>query len=352
MEIPPVKSPIPMTNPWTVMSRNPPATSPNRGLGFRRTATKAKPLSAAPKTAMAANATLSHEVESIPTAGQVVGSFIPSFHGISVPMSGTDPRAPNRVPVEVQGLTISYGERLAVRNLSFTVRSGEIYGLLGSNGAGKTSTIKSLVGLVTPAQGTLRVFGYDPIGDGLAARERIGYVPETALLFDALTPREFLEFIVSVRRVDPTIATERVSAYARAFQIDSEFDQPIVTLSNGTRQKVMLVAAFVHQPPLLVLDEPLNNLDPRAMRIMKELLTKYVVTSGRGVLFSTHTMEIAEQLCHRVGILDHGQLQGEGTVPELRRKIERGDATLEQIFLRLTSEEQGVDEAVRSLGGS
>lgn len=254
-------------------------------------------------------------------------------------------------PLEIRELTIRYGPRIAVDRLSLRVRPGEIYGLLGSNGAGKSSTIKSIVGLVTPAAGQIRVFGIDPLTDALPAKERIGYVPETALLFDALTPREFLEFVASVRRLSGDVATERATNYARAFQIEPEFEQPIATLSNGTRQKVLLIAAFLHQPPLLVLDEPLNNLDPRAIRIMKELLATYVARDHRGVLFSTHTMEVAEQLCHRVGILDHGQLRGEGTLADLRGSTQRGDATLEQIFLKLTAEEEGVQAAVRALGG-
>ncbi len=206
-----------------------------------------------------------------------------------------------------------------------------------------------MVGLVRPDRGCCKVFGVDPVVDPVAAKLRLGYVPESTLLFDSLTPREFLEFVASVRHLEGGEATRRATTYARAFQIEAEFERPIATLSNGTRQKVLLVAALLHQPPLLVLDEPLNNLDPRSVRIMRDLLTAYVRSSGRGILFSTHTMEVAEKLCHRVGILDRGHLQGEGTLPELRRKLQHGDATLEQIFLRLTSEEEGVREAVESL---
>ncbi|MCI4317425.1 MAG: ABC transporter ATP-binding protein [Thermoplasmata archaeon] len=255
----------------------------------------------------------------------------------------------SRVPLEIRDLTIDYGERRAVDLLSFEVRPGEIYGLLGSNGAGKSSTIKSVVGLLRPKSGQRRVFGVDPEVDPVGAKSLIGYVPESTLLFDALTPREFLEFVASVRHLSEDEASRRATTYARAFQIVAEFERPIATLSNGTRQKVLLIAAFLHQPPLLVLDEPLNNLDPRSVRIMRDLLAGYVSVGRRGVLFSTHTMEVAEKLCHRVGILDRGRLQGEGTLGELQKKIELGDATLEQIFLRLTSEEESVREAVRSL---
>jgi ABC-2 type transport system ATP-binding protein len=253
-------------------------------------------------------------------------------------------------PLTIQGLTIDYGERRAVDRLSIAVRTGEIYGLLGSNGAGKSSTIKSIVGLVRPVAGAVRVFGIDAVEDGLAAKARIGYVPETSLLYEALTPREFLEFVAGVRRLDPTTASERARAYAAAFRLGSEFEEPIVSLSNGTRQKVLIIAAFLHAPRLLVLDEPLNGLDPRSVRIVKDLLLRFVQQTGRGILFSTHTMEVAQELCHRVGILDRGVLQGEGTIPELRARIAHGDASLEEIFLRLTREDEGLSDAVASLG--
>ncbi|MCI4330385.1 MAG: ABC transporter ATP-binding protein [Thermoplasmata archaeon] len=266
-------------------------------------------------------------------------------------VSSSSSRAPNGLPLRVEALTVRYGAQVAVDQLTFEVRPGEIYGLLGSNGAGKSSTIKAIVGLVPPASGTISVFGMDPIKTPIAVKERIGYVPESTLLFDALTPREFLEYIASVRHLTEAEASERARSYATAFQIESDFERPIATLSNGTRQKVLIAAAFLHQPPLLVLDEPLNNLDPRAVRIMKELLTSYVRHGQRGVLFSTHTLEVAQQLCQRVAILDHGLLRGEGTLEELRQGVQQGDASLEEIFLRLTREEEAVRVAVRSLGG-
>jgi ABC-2 type transport system ATP-binding protein len=254
------------------------------------------------------------------------------------------------VPLRLDHLTVDYGARRAVADLSLTVRPGEIYGLLGSNGAGKSSTIKSIVGLVRPRTGAIRVFGIDAVADGLRAKETIGYVPETSLLYDALTPREFLEFVAGVRRLDPAKATERVRTFASVFRLDAELEEPIVSLSNGTRQKVLLIAALLHAPRLLVLDEPLNGLDPRSVRIVKDLLRRYVTEEGKGVLFSTHTMEVAQELCSRVGILEGGVLQGEGTVPELRGRIARGDASLEEIFLRLTREDEGLSDAVARLG--
>jgi ABC-2 type transport system ATP-binding protein len=262
------------------------------------------------------------------------------------------PPGPSPVPLSLDRLSVAYGERPAVHELSLTVNPGEIYGLLGSNGAGKTSTIKSIVGLVRPVGGEIRVFGLDALRDSLAVKARIGYVPETSMLYEALTPREFLEFVASVRQMDATTATKRLESYAEAFRLESEVEEPIATLSNGTRQKVLIIAALLHAPPLLVLDEPLNSLDPRSVRIMKDVLQRYVTSGGRGVLFSTHTMEVAEQLCHRVGILDRGLLRGEGTIATLRGRVAAGDASLEEIFLRLTEEDVGVQAAVDSLGNA
>lgn len=253
-------------------------------------------------------------------------------------------------PLAVEHLVVAYGETRAVDDLGFTVRPGEIYGLLGSNGAGKSSTIRAIVGLVTPAGGRIGVYGVDPIHDPVGAKSQLGYVPESPLLFDGLTPREFLEYVASIRGLPSSVATERGARYLDALQLAGEIDRPLATLSHGTRQKVLLVSAFLHQPGLLVLDEPFNNLDPRSVRILRDLLQRYVARDGRGVLFSTHILEIAERICHRVGILDRGHLVGEGTLDGLRSSSARGDRTLEGIFLNLTSDEAGVEAAVRSLG--
>ncbi len=254
-------------------------------------------------------------------------------------------------PLAIEGLSVVYGTRKAVDRLSIAVRPGEIYGLLGSNGAGKTSTIKSVVGLVRPSEGRVRVFGADVATDALTTKARVGYVPETSLLYEALTPREFLEFVAGVRRLPSEVVADRAARFVAAFRLEPEFDEPILTLSNGTRQKVLLIAALLHRPSLLVLDEPLNGLDPRSVRIVKELLERYVADGRRGILFSTHTMEVAEQLCHRVGILDGGRLRGEGTIAALRGQVQDGDATLEELFLRLTDASDGIRSAVDRLEG-
>lgn len=252
-------------------------------------------------------------------------------------------------PLAIDGLSVRYGERLAVDRLSLTVAPGTIYGLLGANGAGKSSTMRSIVGLHRPSGGTIRVAGLDPLAEPMAAKARIGYVPESPLLFDALSGREFLEFVAGVRRLPPAESSKRLSALASALQVDGELDRPTAVLSMGTRQKILLIGALLHRPSLLVLDEPLHALDPRAIRVTRELLRQHVLEGGRGILLSTHTMEVAERLCDRIGILDRGRLCGEGALAEL---LGSGASSLEEAFLRLTREEEGVQEALRSLGAS
>jgi len=252
------------------------------------------------------------------------------------------------VPLAVDRLEVRYGDRTAVASVSFRVEPGEIFGLLGSNGAGKTSTIKSVIGLVPRSSGSVRVFGADPATDAVRVRAEIGYVPESTLLYDALTPREFLEYVSGVRGAPPERVAERAAAFVKAFRLEEEFDTPIVALSNGTRQKVVVVAALLHEPGLLLFDEPFNHLDPRSVRLLKEILREYVVGGRRGVLFSTHTTELAEQVCDRVAIVDAGRVLAEGTVPELRARV-TGGGTLEQIFLRLTDEEEGIRTAAQSV---
>jgi ABC-2 type transport system ATP-binding protein len=249
----------------------------------------------------------------------------------------------------VDQLEVRYGERPAVQSVSFGVGPGEIFGLLGSNGAGKTSTIKSVLGLVPRSGGSIRVFGTDPSTDAVRVRADVGYVPESTLLYDALTPREFLEYVTGVRGLHAGRVAARAAAFAKAFRLEEEFDTPIVALSNGTRQKVVVVAALLHEPGLLLFDEPFNHLDPRSVRLLKEVLREYVDGGRRGVLFSTHTTELAEQVCDRVAILDAGRIVAEGTLAELRARTAGGPATLEQIFLRLTDEEEGIRAAARTL---
>ncbi|MEM1557708.1 MAG: ABC transporter ATP-binding protein [Thermoproteota archaeon] len=250
-------------------------------------------------------------------------------------------------PLLVQGLTVKYGSFTAVDNISFTVNPGEIYGLLGPNGAGKTSTLKTIIGLVQPASGRIEVFG-KPISEEITVKSMIGYVPEEVILMDSLTPGEFLEFVASIRHLDENTVNTRLEKLVSAFQLEEYFDTPIAALSKGNKQKVAIVAALLHEPQLLILDEPLIGLDAFSSKILKELMV-YHAKKGGAVIFSTHIMEVAERLCTRVGIIHRGRMVGEGTVEGLRKIVKSAEGSLEEIFLKVTEQEAGIQEVIKAL---
>jgi ABC-2 type transport system ATP-binding protein len=250
--------------------------------------------------------------------------------------------------VEVSGVSVRFGSFLALDNLSLRVMTGEVFGLLGPNGAGKTTTIKVLMGLVGASLGNVKVCGFNPLLEPVAVKSRIGYVAENSIVYESLSPRDFFEFVVSMRKIDSVSANRVVSRLADVFDLAQYFDSPIATLSMGLKQKVSLIAAFVHQPPVLLLDEPLNGLDAKSSRVVKDLITLHVQRGG-AVLFSTHIMEIAEQLCTRIGIIDHGKMVAIGTLDQLRSKTEGVGSSLEDVFLKLTNEESAVADRSRML---
>jgi ABC-2 type transport system ATP-binding protein len=250
--------------------------------------------------------------------------------------------------IEVKNLVKYYGDKRAVEDLSFEVRPGEIYGLLGPNGAGKSTTLKIVTGLLDPTEGSASVFGLNPVDEAVKVKSMLGYVPENVQLYDSLSIREFLQFVASIRRMDPVTANTRARELIKAFDIGNYFDTAIMALSAGTKQKVAVIAALMHNPPLLILDEPMTGLDVRSSRIFKDHLTFHNQRGG-AILFSTHIMEVAEHICTRVGIIDHGRLVAEGTVGELKNLIRGAGASLEEIFLKVTEEEEGVAETVRTL---
>ena len=250
--------------------------------------------------------------------------------------------------VEVSDVSVRFGSFLALDNLSLRVMPGEIFGLLGPNGAGKTTTIKVLMGLVVPYSGKVKLCGFDPFSEPLDAKSRIGYVAENSIVYESLSPRDFFEFVVSMRRIDQAAANRVVSRLADVFDLAQYFDSPIATLSMGLKQKVVLIAAFIHQPPVLLLDEPLNGLDAKSSRVVKDLMSLHVQRGG-AVLFSTHTMEIAEHLCKRIGIIDQGKVIAEGTLEQLRSKTDGQGSSLEEVFLKLTNDEAAVADRTRML---
>lgn len=249
-------------------------------------------------------------------------------------------------PLIVEELYKSYGNVRALDGLTFTVDKGSIYGLLGPNGAGKTTTLNIISGILDRDGGKVQVYGFDPSIDGRKVKSLIGYVPEEQALYESLTPREFFEFVASVRGLDKDLAQRRVKLLVEAFDLQKYFDSPIISLSMGTRQKVSIISALIHSPRLLVLDEPFVGLDARTVAIMKGIIREHVKNGGT-VLFSTHIMEVAEKICTKVGIIHKGRLVAEGSVEELTGMVKASD--LEEIFLKVTGEEDEVSRIIAGL---
>ncbi len=233
----------------------------------------------------------------------------------------------------VSNLTVRYGEKTAVDSISFEVKKGEVFGLLGPNGAGKSSTLKAIVGLI-PHEGEIKLFGR-PID---SQKNLIGFVPEEPMLLESLTPREFFEFLISVRRV----SGEMVEKLVKAFGIEEYMDTPITALSMGTKQKVSIISALLHNPPLLILDEPLNGLDAKSSKILKEIMAKHVENGA--IVFSTHVMEIAEKLCDRIAVINKGKIVAEGSIEELT-----ANESLEEVFLKVTGQIEEIKEILKVL---
>lgn len=250
--------------------------------------------------------------------------------------------------IEASGISKQFGSVQALAGLNLQVMPGEIYGLLGPNGAGKTTTIKIIMGLVEPTSGSVKVAGFDPMKNPIEVKSRIGYVAENPILYESLSPRDFFEFVTSMRKIDQVAATRMVTQLGDAFNINHYFDSPIATLSMGMKQKVALIAAFIHDPPILLLDEPLNGLDAKSSRIVKDLVSFHVQKRG-AVLFSTHIMEVAEHVCTRIGIMYQGKVIAEGTLDQLRSMTGGKQETLEEVFLKLTNEEDEVADTIRTL---
>lgn len=248
----------------------------------------------------------------------------------------------------ISHLTRRFGDLVAVNDLSFEIGPGEIVGLLGPNGSGKTTTVRMILGLLEPDEGQVLVDGFDPQLQPLEVKRRVGYVSEEPILYQAMTPREVYELVASVRELDAATAQQRLERYLGSLDAASALDTVIATLSRGNKQKVQIIAALLHQPELLILDEPLTGLDAKAVRVFKEIVALHR-ERGCSVLFSTHILEVAEELCSRIAVINKGRMVAMGTVAELERRAQSAGASLEDVFLRLTEEDASVQEIVRRL---
>jgi ABC-2 type transport system ATP-binding protein len=246
--------------------------------------------------------------------------------------------------IELERLTKRYGTFTAVDDLSLEVARGEIFGFLGPNGAGKTTTIRMMMGLLLPTVGRIRLGGHDLAAQPIEAKRLAGFVPDRPFLYEKLTAVELLRFCADLYEVDPTAREERIRKLLALFGLEEWAGELVETFSHGMKQRLAFAAALLHEPQLLVVDEPMVGMDPRGARVLRSLALK-----GTTLFLSTHSLEVAEALCDRIGIIQSGRLVAVGTLDELRRRA--GDARgLEEIFLKLTGAEDLLDiiEALRA----
>ena len=234
--------------------------------------------------------------------------------------------------IELDGVTKAFGSRRAVDHLDLQVRAGELFAFLGPNGAGKTTTIKMVCGLLRPTSGTVKVGGH-PAGSR-EARQLLAYVPDQPYLYEKLTGREFLRFVVDMYGLDPKRATRRIDELVETFEMGDYIDDLCEGYSHGMKQRVVFASALVHDPKVLIVDEPLVGLDPRSARIVKDLFVAQA-RSGVAILMSTHLLAIAEELADTIGIIDKGRMLVRGTLAEVRERAQV-QGPLESLFLKLT----------------
>jgi ABC-2 type transport system ATP-binding protein len=239
--------------------------------------------------------------------------------------------------LEITGLAKGF-ERPVLKDLDLAVREGEFYALLGPNGAGKTTIMRLVAGLLRPEAGTIAVFGTDTRDDPIAAKRVTAWVSDEPMVYDRLTPLEYLEFVAGLWRIDAATAEARSHELLRWLGLARHAGERCGGFSKGMLQKVALAGALVHEPRLIILDEPLTGLDAGSARQVKDVL-KQRVAAGATVIMTTHILEVAERMAERIGVINHGRLVAEGTLEELRTRIGRGNTTLEEIFLDLVADD-------------
>ena len=239
--------------------------------------------------------------------------------------------------IQLNALTKRYGSFTAVDALDLTVPKGELFGFLGPNGAGKTTTLRMIAGILRPTSGTVQINGIDVIKDPMAAKAVLGYIPDRPFIYEKLTGAEFLRFVAGLYSQNGKDIEHRGHELLSLFDLDNWRDELVESYSHGMRQKLIIASAFIHKPDVIVVDEPMVGLDPKAARILKDLFSEYT-RRGHTIMMSTHTLEVAETMCDRIGIIQGGKIRALGTMDELRASSSNGTEGLEQIFLKLTGE--------------
>lgn len=232
----------------------------------------------------------------------------------------------------IKNLTKIYGEKKAVNDLSLHIAPGEIYGFIGHNGAGKTTTLKSVVGILQFDEGEILIEGKSVKEQPIACKQEIAYIPDNPDLYEFMTGIKYLNFIADIFGVSPADRQERIHKYADLFELTQDLAQPIAAYSHGMKQKLAIIAAWIHQPKLIIMDEPFVGLDPKASHLLKQMMRE-TCDEGSAIFFSTHVLEVAEKLCDKVAIIKGGKLIRSGTMEEVK-----GDDSLEEVFLELEAE--------------
>jgi ABC-2 type transport system ATP-binding protein len=245
--------------------------------------------------------------------------------------------------IRLTQLTKRYGSFVAVNGINLEVPRGELFGFLGPNGAGKTTTLRMIAGILRPTSGTVEIGGIDLAADPIGAKTKLGFIPDRPFIYEKLTGAEFLRFVAGLYDQEGAVVEHRARELLALFDLEEWRDELVESYSHGMRQKLIISSAFVHRPEVIVVDEPMVGLDPKAARILKDLFREYT-NRGHTIMMSTHTLEVAETLCDRIAIIQGGVIRSAGTMQELRANAEAGFTGLEQIFLRLTG-----DDAARAL---
>lgn len=240
----------------------------------------------------------------------------------------------NYYVLTIKNTSKKFGDKIAVDNLSLTIKEGEIFGLLGPNGAGKSTTIKMIVGILKPTEGDIFIDDYSIIKNSFEAKKLIGFVPDTPDMFLGLRGIDYLNFITSIYELNKDQAAKDIKDLASALDLYNDLNSFISEYSHGMRQKIFIIGALLHNPKYLILDEPLTGLDPSSSHLIKDIM-KITTSKGNSVLYSTHVLDVAEKICDRVGIIDKGTLLFAGSLDELKKK-ENKDSDLENLFLQLT----------------
>lgn len=234
--------------------------------------------------------------------------------------------------LKIEHLTKIYGDKKAVDDLSLHIRSGEIYGFIGHNGAGKTTTLKACCGILQYDSGEIMVDGVSMKHDPIICKGKIAYIPDNPDLYEFMTGIQFLNFVSDIFGVSGIDRQERIRRYAEIFELTADLAQPISAYSHGMKQKLAIISALIHEPKLIIMDEPFVGLDPKATHLLKELM-RQMCNNGTAIFFSTHVLEVAEKLCDKVAIINGGKLIRSGTMEEVK-----GDTSLEDVFLELEGE--------------